>query len=441
MTCIVIKRVTINPQVTCPGATCPKPQLVPDLDDQPDLLTLSNFGLSQPQEVEEDKPITGTYTTDFNILEVHRKVVRIIAANGPRVAKLQCKLQVLQAQVDQPGTMIEKKRLAAQIDKLTNQLSQLTTGQVLADYMSQAEPLIKQYIALGPERRVVSLDQVKTDRDRGIARVNVELDLNQPAKVDESTDRLAIITQYLDVARRFVEIDIMQQVSYNPYCACCGYNLADLEGQEIAVNYCPNCGLECNLVNQFATSLSSDKPAKDSYDDRVNMLRAIKRFQGKQANKIPAALFRKLDDHFRTYSLPTADEIRQRPLDSHGKRQGTSLDMLLQALSDTGYSAYYEDANLIGHLYWGWSLPDIDHLIDTIMKDYDESQRVFERIKGDRKSCLNTQYRLFRHLQRCGYPCSKKDFKIVSTQDVLETYEQIWSTICRELGWTFQPII
>jgi predicted RNA-binding Zn-ribbon protein involved in translation (DUF1610 family) len=428
MASITVKRIPLR---TCPRIESnPSIAQLPQIEDS-ELLTLSSFGLQQPQVQEEDKPITGTYTNDYNIIEVHRKILRILSPDGPRVTKLRLKKDSLQKRLDKPQTMIERKRLLASIQDLTNKITELTSSKLLNEYNEQVSPYIKMYAQLGRGERVISLA-----KPAEVAKNNI-----LSSKPEEPSDRLAIIAQYLNIASRYVEINVMRETSYNPYCSCCGFNLADLEAQETSVTYCPRCGLECNLVNQFVNSLSGDKNSKDSYEDRVNMIKAMKRFQGKQTNKIPKDLLTKLDDHFRSYSLPISEEIKKRPLDSRGKREGTSLDMLLKALADVGYSSYYEDANLIGHLYWGWELPDIGYLEESIMKDYDESQRIFDRIKGDRKSCLNTQYRLFRHLQKLGYPCSKKDFKIVSTREILEYHEEAWSTICKELGWPFYPII
>ena len=201
----------------------------------------------------------------------------------------------------------------------------------------------------------------------------------------------------------------------------CGYDLSTIENEERAAIHCPSCGLECNLVNQVVTSCN-DKVGKNNYEDRENFLKALKRFQGKQVNKVPSSVMDKLDDYFRRYNLPLSDEVKCRPLDSHGKREGTTLDMLLKALSEVGCSSYYEDVNLIGHIYWGWALPDLAHLEESIMEDYDKSQRIFEEIKDERKSSLNTQYRLYRHLERQGFPCSKNDFKMVTTREILEYY-------------------
>ena len=55
--------------------------------------------------------------------------------------------------------------------------------------------------------------------------------------------------------------------------------------------------------------------------------------------------------------------------------------------------------------------------------------------KDGRKSSLNSQWRLYKHLKRLGWPCKEKDFKIPTTQDILDFHKIKWAEICDILGW------
>ena len=71
------------------------------------------------------------------------------------------------------------------------------------------------------------------------------------------------------------------------------------------------------------------------------------------------------------------------------------------------------------------------------MDDYRTAQQVYDQIPKERKSCLNTQYRLFKHLQRRGHICKFEDFKVVKTRDILEYHDDTWRIICEQIGWDF----
>ena len=123
-------------------------------------------------------------------------------------------------------------------------------------------------------------------------------------------------------------------------------------------------------------------------------------------------------------------------MDSEGRRGKTTKQLMYKALLETGNSGYYEDINLICHVYWGWLLPDIEHLEDRIMHDYDVTQRIYNEIPKDRRSSLNSQFRLYVHLLRyqkeISFPIRAKDFKIPTTRDILEWHYSIWSEIVRQ---------
>jgi hypothetical protein len=115
--------------------------------------------------------------------------------------------------------------------------------------------------------------------------------------------------------------------------------------------------------------------------------------------------------------------------------------MMFKALSETNNSVFYEDVNLICHLYWGWLLPDISADEDQIMNDYDMTQDVFKKIPKDRRSSLNAQYRLWQHLRIRGYKYPIDDFKIVKTPDILVEHDRIMKIMCEECKLPFLPAL
>ena len=107
--------------------------------------------------------------------------------------------------------------------------------------------------------------------------------------------------------------------------------------------------------------------------------------------------------------------------------------MLWTAISEIGHSAYYEDANLIGHLYWGWTLPNVMHHKETIISHYNKTQKVFYQIPPEercRNSSLGTQYRLWRHLQLVGHECYMDEFKIAGNSESIRNHNRLWKLMC-----------
>jgi len=399
------------------------------------LPTMKTFGF-KPVEAQEftnssQQKISGIYTDDYNILTIHQQIVAKFRAEAQKIGSLKQKLNLELLKLQQPQTIVERKNTRRQIEALQTQIEKVSSGSEYKQYLEKSKEYLQFYSELGQQHKVISFKE------------------SQSQETEETKNkqqlRNMVICRYLDIARQYIEIDLVQETPEQDGCPGCGTQDEPICDEAInGPSYCPNCGLErIVMVHNTSSSSSSNisNNPKSNYADRDNFYKTIRRYQGKQPDRIPAELYTALDRYFTNYGLPSSEEVRKLPLDAYGLREGTSREMLFKALADIGRSAYYEDVNLIGHNYWGWKLHDISHLEDKLMEDYDASQRVFVRLKSERKSCLNAQYRLFKHLQRYaheeGFPCREDDFKIVTTRETLEYHDEMWQQICQELGWKF----
>ena len=129
-------------------------------------------------------------------------------------------------------------------------------------------------------------------------------------------------------------------------------------------------------------------------------------------------------------------------MNKKGKKDGTDKKILFEALENIGYSQYYDETNYIAHIYWGWELPDISWCRDKILRDYQNTQKVWNLIKHNykRSASLGTQYRLYVHLASNGYECSKEDFKIQDMVDSLKMHNDAWEIMSKEVGISFVKI-
>jgi Poxvirus Late Transcription Factor VLTF3 like len=285
--------------------------------------------------------------------------------------------------------------------------------------MHEASPIIEKYKSIGTITRVVSFKPKSQKTDRA-------------EDLDKYTYRHSLISNYLEIARKYISLNVIHEKSFDNRCPACELDLKDVPiDDECGVQVC-SCGFERRCLTRTSVYSDSSKQStgRNGYDDRDNFLKALRRHEGKQPNHLPENLIDVLDRHFTSFGLPAVEEVRRLPLIERGPRQGTkegtSRDMMFRALYETNNVAYYEDINLICHLTWGWALPDISYLEDQIMDDYDKTQRIYESLPKDRKSNLNIQYRLFKHLEMRRHRCYIDDFKIVKTRDILEYHDSIW---------------
>ena len=117
------------------------------------------------------------------------------------------------------------------------------------------------------------------------------------------------------------------------------------------------------------------------------------------------------------------------------KKEDTNKKMIWNALEKLGYNQYYDEVSYICHIYWGWKLPDLTFYRDRILRDYQTTQKIWNKIKKDyrRSASLGTQYRLYVQLLAIDYPfCEREDFRIQEMVESLRLHNHAWQIMCEE---------
>jgi len=279
-------------------------------------------------------------------------------------------------------------------------------------------------------------DYIKCTYDLLLIYKNFVRDRNKKfgEKIDESIsqEKLDIIFNYLDVAKRFIPISIKTEDKIT--CHNCGMN-----EEKDDSGYCKNCGVEKILISRDVVLIQHN--IKIDSRDRDNFHQTILRFQGKQEDKIPGELYKKLDEFFATMRIPSSDIVKEKKQKNEKLNFTISRQLILDALKELKYSEYYKDLNLISYKYWNIQLPDITDLEKRLMDDFDLTQAEFEKIRKTKQSTLNSQYRLFKHLQLLNYKCDMDEFKMIKTRETLEKCEVLWEEMCKGCGLKFISMI
>jgi len=363
----------------------------------------------------EIEPLTIIFTSDYNIVCLHDRIVSKLKSKK-KIPELKEQLELLNRKIQLPQTANSRMNTIAKIERIIEEIETIESEKLLDEYLETATPLIEEYQNIGPKKKRV--DFFKKEQE-------VFFD-----EIDKR--RVAIIMQFLDLAKKYTEIEYLHKLPSSNACRGCFQDLS-LSLSENSTIICSNCG----AVNEIPTpkeSSSTSTTKNQDYSDGENFYQALLRYQGKQNKKIPTQVYKELDAYFTELGQPTSDVIKSSPLNTEGKRGKTSLQLLYKALQETNNSEYYEDANLIAHEYWGWLLPDVSHLEALILEDYKKTQKVYRELEKDRKSSLGTQFRLFKHLQLRGHKCSVSDFKIATNPESIETNEGYWKIMCELCG-------
>lgn len=374
--------------------------------------------------------IVANYTRDYNILYVHDIICKKLQSEQKfEVAKLYQKLDLLQNNLLNSSTILERKDLFKKIQELTKNIEYISSGQKYQDYIKDVESYVKRYSEIKPSIIVVRFGDENSKNDDEDENIRIE--------------RLKIIDKYCISAAKYYDLRVTrvyQQVETT--CTNCGTSLNNINViDHYGIICCPNekCGCEISSYLSYKSGKETSINNCNQEDDTIeNFIHIFNQYQGTNIRKKPPqSLYEELDKFFISQGRPSGEEIKKLPLNSRGRRGDTDHQMLFQALSkiakSSNLSGYYESINLIGHEYWGWELPKYNHLKELILSDYRKTQKILNNIPVNQKgrtSSIPTFYRLYRHLQLRGYECYLDEFKIAENLESRRNADELWKIMC-----------
>jgi hypothetical protein len=369
--------------------------------------------------------ITGTFNMDYNILYVDDIIRKKLEQEKITLLPgLRNKYRNLEALTLQPQTYIMRTSTLSEMENISKLIKEIETGETLRQYNNAVKDLVDEY------RK--SSGYVKT----------VIFDLDIADTYEETTDdkreRIIVIDKFLEIAKNYIELDIIRtNTTQTDVCLGCNSELSSESIDETGVQRCSVCQTEYTvmILSKMSKEISHISSPTNTDDESIdNFIRSFVRYQGLQPNEhITEELFSELDHYFSQYGRPLGCEVRLMSLNKRGRRGDTDHKMLWTALRAIGRSDLYEDTNLIGNLYWGWTLHNIMHYKETIISHYMKTQKVFYQIPSQergRASSLGTQFRLWRHLQLVGHECYQDEFKIAENAESMRTHNRLWQLMC-----------
>ena len=289
---------------------------------------------------------------------------------------------------------------------------------------------------------------------------------------DDKKERLqTIIDQYMNIIKEFFPN------YYNMYqnINCESEKITKKKGSTVQNNIkCTNCNLEqdqfvytdnhlvCSLCGNVI-SLTNDNlisfrdiervniGSKYIYDRKTHFRECIKRFQGKQNVNIPSHIWENLYEKLLSYQLIPKN---YKDLDKKEAFKLVTKEHIHMFLKELGCSKYYEDIVYIYHKITGHEIPDITHLENNLMADFDLLLETYDSVplnkllllppwsnsKTERKNFINNQYVLYQLLRKYKYSCKKEDFQFLKTSDRKLFHDIVCQQLFEKLGWNFHAL-
>jgi len=385
-----------------------------DYDDDDDLRVDEDLLPSVTREEREIVP-SGEFDTDFDIIDLDKKIRRLLKNRS--VSKFKREVNSIDERLATKLKKIDRKILLQEKKQLLDTIHKIESQEDYNTYVSLATPLIEEY------RLYKNIPPIAFNKEDQYV-------------IDE---RINVIKKFLDIAKKYIKINIRQIVDRNTSsitCMDCDNTLTlPVDDDKVVCDVC-----FC-ITYVSSVQISRDTSTKSvSSDDSLDTFKTIlKKFQCLQSDseKPKEEVYVKLDKYFKSINRMTGEEVRKLPLVKN-RRGNYTIEMLITALKKIGESKHYEDVHYIAYEYWGWVPAQITEYEDTIIDHYIKTQKVYNEIdkaeKGGRTSNLGTQFRLFKHLQLVSYECSKEDFKIPTETQSVVNHMKLWKKMCENAG-------
>jgi hypothetical protein len=206
---------------------------------------------------------------------------------------------------------------------------------------------------------------------------------------------------------------------------------------------CEKCGFTPEQ-NNVSTSISFkdinrvNLASKYLYDRITHFKDCINQFQGKQNCTIDKTVY---DDLIHQFLLHDLIPPNYTDLPKGTAFKNITKEHIMLFLKDCKHTKHYEDVVLIHSHFTGIQPPDVTHLENQLLHDFDQLTALYDKKhkQQDRKNFINTQYVLYQLLKRHKFPCKKEDFNILKTIDRKFYHDDICKSLFEELHWNFNP--
>lgn len=255
--------------------------------------------------------------------------------------------------------------------------------------------------------------------------------------VKNNKEKNKIINEYLEVARKYVNIEIPKQSSEKEKIVCTNcQNKKDFDIVDMNTYICSVCSVQQVIMKNVSSYKDIDRiniSSKYMYDRKIHFRDCINQYQGKQNSTIEQKVYDDLEKQFELHHLLVGDEN----VPKKQRLKNITKEHLSIFLKELDYTKHYENINLIHYNLTGIKPDDIGYIEDKLLEDFDTLTDLYDKVfkNINRKNFINTQYILYQLLMRHKHPCKEEDFTILKTIDRKVFHDDIFRILAEQLGW------
>jgi len=391
-----------------------------------------NFDTPKSNNLDTPDLIKANYIDDINIILIHNTIRDKFGSLLGNLGRMNDHIIILNDKLNDSCNIICKKEINDKINFLKNEIMEIESNSRWNNYVEESGDLLEQYLPLSSNKSLNS--------------IIIETKKKEIFTEEEIEKRLSIIEEYLNIAKKYISLEIKIESSLESKCPICNVVFDEINITHENGTYLCECGYVFDNLDKSSSYRDIDRvnvPSK-VYNNKKTFERTYYRWEGTSSDIIPDKLISDLDNYFIKKKFPIGEEIKKLPLLENGKKNKTSIFLMESALNESGNSKFYKIIYPLIYYYWGWKKPEEKikklGIRDEIFERYDMTQQVYERNKT-RKSCLNVNIRLYQLLETFNYGSSFEDFKTLTTRASLVYNNEQFKIMCDKTCLKFTSII
>jgi len=310
--------------------------------------------------------------------------------------------------------------------KLQKKIHNIESGELYSKYILLSEPIVEEY------KKILSVP-IKTSF------------LSKSKKDDNSVRKSELKEIFLKIASNFIDIDYIPETPQTKKYVCkCG-NSTDFSYDEGTMTCeTEGCGIQVSIQSSQSSFKDTDRinlHKKYKYEKKTHFKEGIIQYQGKQNKYIDPAIDEKANEWFIRHNLLNMDAKTKE--ERYAKVQKEHLKLFMSESGDREITKHYEDITKLYSRITGKPCPNISHLQDKLIEQFDlfeesflapEVQNKLAMEGLDRTNILNGQFMLKKLLIHNGFKPDPNDFPGLKTSSRQNDHEDIYRIVAEHCG-------
>lgn len=357
--------------------------------------------------------------SDTNILIIDAKIIENFKEEESNLGSYKNRLENIKHSIGKNINTRIKERLIKSQEELAEHIKDIESNTSLNFYITESAELLEKF------KEILNLPMKQKF-------------VGKPIK--DNTEKQGIISKYLEVANKYVNIELeVSNKKHKIVCKKCN-NKKDFDIVETNIYICMNCSARQVIMKNISSYRDIDRvniSSKYMYDRKIHFRDCINQYQGKQNSTIDKEVYDALEDQFEKHGLLIGDKDTPK----HIRFDKITKEHISIFLKELDYTKHYENINLIHYQMTDKKPDDIGYLEDKLLEDFDILTDLYDKKFKylTRKNFINTQYVLYQLLLRHKHPCYKEDFSILKTIDRKTFHDEVMKSLFSDLGFNFSP--